>query len=33
MDSNSGDAMVSILQSRNRLEDRRGKDNKVPRGM
>ena len=31
MDSNSRDAMASTLQSRNRLENRRGKNDKVSR--
>ena len=33
MDSDLGDAMASILQSRNRLENRRGEDDKVPGGI
>ena len=31
MDSDFGNAMASPPQSRNRLEDRRGKDDKMPR--
>ncbi len=31
MDSNSRDAMASTLQSRNRLENRRGKNDEVSR--
>jgi len=33
VDGNFGDAMVSIPQSRNRLENKRGKDDEVPRRM
>ena len=33
MDSDIGDAMVSIPQPRNRLENRGSEDDKVPRGM
>ena len=33
MDSNFRDAMASMPQSRNRLENRRGENDKVPRGM
>ena len=33
MDSNSRNAMVGLAQSRDRLEDRRGKDDKMSRGV
>ena len=33
MDSNFGDAVASTPQSRNRLENRRGENDKVPREM
>ena len=33
MNGDLGDAMASMLQSRNRLESRRGEDDEVPRGM
>jgi len=33
MDGNFGNAMVSMPQSRNRLENGRGKNNEVPRGV
>ena len=33
MDGNFGDAVANMPQSRNRLENRRGKNDKVPRGM
>ena len=33
MDGNFGDAVASMLQPRNRLENRRSKDDEVPRGM
>ena len=33
MDGNFGDAVASMPQSRDRLEDRRSEDDKVPRGM
>jgi len=33
VDSNLGDAVASMPQPRNRLENRRGKDDKVSRGM
>ena len=33
MDSNLGDAMSSMIQSRNRLEDRRGENDQMPRGV
>ena len=33
MDSDLGDAMASTPQSRNRLENRRGEDDKVSGGM
>ena len=33
MNGDLGDAMASMLQSRNRLENRRGENNEVPRGM
>ena len=33
MDSNLGDAVVSMSQPRNRLENERDKDNEVSRGM
>ena len=33
MDGNFGDAVASTPQSRNRLENRRGENDKMPRGM
>ena len=33
MDGNFGDAVASTPQSRNRLENRKGEDDEVPRGM
>ena len=33
MDSNSRNAMVGLVQSRDRLENGRGKDNKMSRGV
>ena len=33
MNGNFGDAVASMLQSRNRLENRRGENDEVPRGM
>ena len=33
MDGNSGDTIASMPQSRNRLEDKRGKDDEISRGM
>ena len=33
MDGDFRNAVASILQSRNRLENRRGENNEVPRGM